>query len=784
MEVINDIQFFSGNVKILGVQNENGFEFTNNNMADEFERCYEYMDNSNILVLEDITQRDNIPIEMINGTIKTFDFAFNRNFNSVLGFQNYPSCSTDKSIEICANNDNLDAFQNEIQINVKETTMEGIGTEEYSNNEIMVLSPQYEEVYKKAPIEDNVDETIAEESEELDKETHIEDNADDFLAEGSEEVDNDVPKKRPKKLSITERRNLTKKNRLRGKQYTGYERSRENIVTHKTVRAAKTIKERCCHREPKKELKNSFLCYSISEEDRKNMFSSFWKLGSWGEKKVFVRGLVNTRPVRRRRKIISESEENFKKSQGHDYFLKTISGNRIKVCRLLFVNTLGLGEDSLKRWIKETDSNSSTSNSDTSSQSFSIVENMRVKSQETRRSIERKQVTETVVTWLSSIPKVPSHYCRASSNMKYVDNEFISKNNMYKIFKNWCLDEQKKAAHLKLFKTVLTTEKIAIHKPRKDQCDTCVGHKCGTVSEENYIAHQQKKDAAKVAKDKFINSANDELLVFTMDLQSVLTCPRLLASQSYYKLKLQVHNFTIYAQNDAHVNLYVWHEANGGVTCNEFTSCLIDYLSNIQNNYKSVIMISDGCNYQNRNKTLSSALSDLAKEKNITIQQLFLEKGHTMMSADTVHSTLEHYFTPPIFSPSDYLARMRLARSTNPYEIKHLDYTFFKKYELPSNFDSIRPGKRVRDPVVVDIRQLKYLPNGEVYFTLDYSEEWTVMPRRRENQKMEVYKEQLYKNQLPISDDKYKHLQELKSVMELDHHAFYDALPHQQKKKK
>ncbi|CAG9817749.1 unnamed protein product [Phaedon cochleariae] len=337
------------------------------------------------------------------------------------------------------------------------------------------------------------------------------------------------------------------------------------------------------------------------------MFSSFWKLGSWGEKKVFVRGLVNTRPVRRRRKMISEAEENFKKSQGHDYFLKTINGNRIKVCRLLFINTLGLGEDSLKRWMKETDfstgHNSSTSNSDTSSQSLSIVETKRVKSQETRRSIERKQVTETVMTWLSSIPKVPSHYCRASSNMRYVDNEFISKNNMYKIFKNWCIDEQKKAAHLKLFKTVLIAERIAIHKPRKDQCDTCVGHKCGTVSEENYIAHQQKKNPA-------------------------------------------------------------------------------------------------------------------------------------------------------------------------------------KKYELPSNFDSIRPGKRVRDPVVVDIRQLKYLPNKEVYFTLDHSEEWTVMPRRRENQKMEIYKEQLYKTQLPISDDKYKHLQELKSVMEMDHHAFYDVLPHQQKKKK
>jgi len=48
-----------------------------------------------------------------------------------------------------------------------------------------------------------------------------------------------------------------------------------------------------------------------------------------------------------------------------------------------------------------------------------------------------------------------------------------------------------------------------------------------------------------------------------------------------------------------------------------------------------VILISVGCNYQNRNKTLASALSTLAKTKCITIEQLFLTKGHTMMEADT-----------------------------------------------------------------------------------------------------------------------------------------------------
>jgi len=88
------------------------------------------------------------------------------------------------------------------------------------------------------------------------------------------------------------------------------------------------------------------------------------------------------------------------------------------------------------------------------------------------------------------------------------------------------------------------------------------------------------------------------------------------------------------------------------VTSNEFTSCVISFIVRKLNThkYKEFILISDGCNYQNRNKVLSSALSDLAVQKNIKIEQLILEKGHTMMEADSVHSVLVHLFQPQLSS--------------------------------------------------------------------------------------------------------------------------------------
>lgn len=108
----------------------------------------------------------------------------------------------------------------------------------------------------------------------------------------------------------------------------------------------------------------------------------------------------------------------------------------------------------------------------------------------------------------------------------------------------------------------------------------------------------------------------------------------------------------------------------------------------------------DGCGYQNRNKVLSSALADLSRLKSVDFLQIILEKGHTMMEVDSVHSTLENCFTPPLYSPADYITCARKARPRQPYIIRHVDYKFFKNYESnPSNFASIR---RATPPPAVD----------------------------------------------------------------------------------
>lgn len=348
---------------------------------------------------------------------------------------------------------------------------------------------------------------------------------------------------------------------------------------------------------------------------------------------------------------------------------------------------------------------------------------------------------------------------------------------MYDVYKKWCTENELVPVGRMQFTGLLKKYEIAIHHPRKDQCDTCCGFKVGTVDNEEYANHIKRKDDARTAKRAAKESANSEKLVVTMDLQSVLVCPKTEASAMYYKQKLQVHNFTIHELNKGDVYLYVWHEANGGVSSNEFTSCIVYYISTmISETYKHVVLISDGCNHHNRNKVLASALSDLAQSKSIIIEQLFLEKGHTMMKADSVHATLEQYFKPPINSPADYIARMRLARPKQPYNINVIYFNFFLKYDgLDTNLQSLRPGKKTGDPTVTDIRQMRYLPSGEICYQLGFTDEWNQLPQRRKKTGTGT-PTKMYNSELQIAESKFRHLQELKSVIEKDHHVFYDAL--------
>lgn len=114
------------------------------------------------------------------------------------------------------------------------------------------------------------------------------------------------------------------------------------------------------------------------------------------------------------------------------------------------------------------------------------------------------------------------------------------------------------------------------------------------------------------------------------------------ASFAYYKLKLTTHNFIVYNLATHDAMAYWIDELECSLSDSIFASCLTDFLSELLNqSLNPVILYSDGCGYQNRNSILSNALLHLSVAKKVVIIQKYLEKGHTQMEYDSVHSTIE-----------------------------------------------------------------------------------------------------------------------------------------------
>lgn len=146
---------------------------------------------------------------------------------------------------------------------------------------------------------------------------------------------------------------------------------------------------------------------------------------AWAEKKTFVKYAAVRRGIRRRRKNrVSQT-----KGSGHDIFLNKCDEKltKVRVCRLFFLNTLSLGEDSFKRWTKESDTLPESVSSGDETPACNTANHL-ASSIPVRPESKQTRLKKIVKTLIDLIPKVPSHYCRASSNKLYVESTFRSEN--------------------------------------------------------------------------------------------------------------------------------------------------------------------------------------------------------------------------------------------------------------------------------------------------------------------------------------------------------------------
>lgn len=536
---------------------------------------------------------------------------------------------------------------------------------------------------------------------------------------------------------------INKKRREQGLSYSGRKYTDELFKAFENVEKEKRkMGERCSCKKYK--------CAKISEGEREDVFLKVWDL-TWPQKEVFVTSHVVSGDVKQRK--VSPGAETFRREKSLKYFLESNSG-LVQVCSKMFQATIGLKE----WWIRKRLS----------------------KGDELAKKMPRESPRKcTLTSFLDSLPKLESHYCRKSSSKVYLEPIFQSMADVFHVYETHCKDKSETPLSRPVFAEEFSRLNMSIFRPRKDQCDICIGYSEKHIDEVAYTRHIQKKDRAQQEKSQDKQSAIDgKCKVITMDLQAVLLCPMLKASALYYRTKLCVHNFTIFDLATHDVMCYVWHEGEGGLSAHEFASMLTDYLEK-DLSFDKYIIYSDGCSYQNRNKVMASALSRFSILHGKVVEQKILEKGHTQMEADSVHSVIERKLkNKKIYLPSDYVRVIEEARmNPRPYDVQYLSHDFFLNFEGINTLKSIRPGDKAGDPVVHDIRALRYEPDGSIHFKLMLDDEWAPVPmKRKESTNLINAPVALYVEKPKISKQKYNHLQELKNVIPTDCWGFYDHL--------
>lgn len=99
------------------------------------------------------------------------------------------------------------------------------------------------------------------------------------------------------------------------------------------------------------------------------------------------------------------------------------------------------------------------------------------------------------------------------------------------------------------------------------------------------------------------------------------------------------------------------------------------------------------------------------------------------------------------------------------------------------NYLILFTGKSKGDPKVTDIHCLRYCPDGEIQYKLHFDDDFKLLPQKINNHSI-LEPKPLHGSRLPVSYAKWKHLQELKVVLDPEFHAFYDNIPHHEEQKK
>ncbi|XP_050500075.1 uncharacterized protein LOC126880315 [Diabrotica virgifera virgifera] len=443
----------------------------------------------------------------------------------------------------------------------------------------------------------------------------------------------------------------------------------------------------------------------ISEEIRKQIFDSYWAMGSLTRQREFIaRSMVPVIPKYQYKMV--NSNRKLKQS----FHLKVDTSKTVRVCKIFFKNTLGISDRPIRTVISKMDNKG-------------IIDTEQ-RGKHGKHAKLNDSLLSAVRNHINGIPRIESHYLRQQTTREFIDGgKTVS--DLYRDYKEDCIRKNLSFVDIQIYRKIFKTDfNISFFVPKKDQCDLCAAYNIAQAGnkealQEKYNIHISEKEKSREEKNNDKLLVCDNVIVACYDLQAVLPCPRGDISVFYYKSKMNCFNFTISAIGRDHTECFFWNEVEDQRGANEIASCVLKYIRKMSEMTVStnlnIIFYSDNCSGQQKNQFMISLyVYCLLTLKNLTsITHKFLIKGHRQNEGDAAHSTIEREVkktlrSGPIYVPSQYITAIRKAKKKgNPYTVNELCYKDFYDIKQLANLVNLQRNKKGETVKLTDIKIIR-----------------------------------------------------------------------------
>ena len=440
------------------------------------------------------------------------------------------------------------------------------------------------------------------------------------------------------------------------------------------------------------------LCFlKVDQQTRQDINRAFWARSFSGRRSFLDKHVqsVFARPCSKPNRIRLNIN---KRKYSLEYSLPTDESERERVCKVMFLHTIGVKTDGLVTKFLGAKRTRGTEPS--------------LADGRTRSRVHSRWQEDLIKRHINSFHPQISHYrLLHAPKRRYLDGaltvrklwrDFTRKHGVVSYAKYWA---------------VFNKENISFGQPKTDLCDMCNQAKEHAAEQGAHsLAECQMcwgsamhKGHAAIARQHYMDDANAKwppaTAVFAVDMQKVLLLPMMRSKRAFFTKRLVCFNETFASLCGAQHFCLLWHEAVAGRVAAEVASSFASLIERCTGVFSDFIFWADNCSAQNKNWVLFSTFLQLVHSASgpRTITLKYLEPGHTYMRADSIHGLIAKHLkrNPTVLTFPDLATE--IAASCNGLSSVPMNHAMFRDWT--SLKDPKYNGPKMREFREVQFRQ-------------------------------------------------------------------------------